>query len=508
MSVPSITIKKADFQTGTVAPSPVGVLAIIAPAGAGAFNTPISYASDAQAMADFSPGPLVEDASYVLNNGGGSPVVLCRPTTATAAAYGTIDVSKLTGSLVPTAGSGVPNDRYDVIITFPIAGTAGGAGLTWTYSLDGGNSTSGPQVLPTGAGPILIAVPNFPAGGSPGVSFSLTAGTVNAGDYFRVITSPAKMTDTDLATSLEAMRTTTLPWEGVLIEEEAGTATTGLVDTWLSGIEKVGKFRFALLNTRFKNQLHLGSGTAETETAYATAMTTLASASTPTIRLCLGTDGALVPSTLTGLLQARYTSLFLAGRAMAIQTGVDPAFIDLGPLPGARIVDNNNGPLFHNEELSPNLDQLLLTALRSVANDSKGAFINNANVFSTVGSDYVYLQHIRVMNRACEIAFAILQRQLGRGIGKKRPDPVTGGIYIKESDALVIEGLVNAQVKSQLQGQVEDVQFQLARNDDLSSNAGATLNGTLEVEALAYVKAIKVVAAFVKAISVSSALAA
>jgi hypothetical protein len=505
--LPAVSVTKSDFATGVVAPSDVGILAIIAPAGAASTapaNAPTMYTVDGQALSDFTPSPLVEDLSYVLNNGGGQPVIACRATAATAAVYGTIDVSKMAGLTVVTAGSAVPNDYYDVIIGFPLSGVVGAAGLQWTYSLDGGNSTSGPQALPTGAGPIVITIPNFPAGGSPGVSFSLTAATIVAGDLFRCLVAPAKMTDADLATSLEAMRVTTLPFEGVLIEEDAGPATIGIVDTWLSALEKVGKFKYGLLNTRFKNQLHLGSGAAETETAFATAMTTAVAAMTPTIRCCLGTDGGKVSSTLTGLSQPRHAALDLAARATAIATGVDPAYVDLGPLPGVGIVDNSGNPLFHNEELYPGLDSLLLTSLRTFANQN-GVYITNANVFSTVGSDYVFLQHIRTMNQGCELAFAILQKQLGRGVGKKPRDPITGKITILESDALVIEGLVNRNVENALAGQVVAVAFTLSRTDDLSSNAGATVNGYLYVEALAYIKNIKVIAAFQKQIAVALA---
>ena len=502
--VPSVSITKADFQTGVVPPSDVGILAVIAPAGAGPQNAPTMYTVDSQALTDFgAPGPLVEDVSYILNNGGGQPVIACRATAATAATYSAVDATKITGAMVPSAGAAVPLDYYDVIITFPITGVVGAAGLTWTYSLDGGNSTSGPQALPTGAGPIVIVVPAFTAGGSPGVSFSLTAASVNAGDFFRAFTTPAKMTDVDVVASLEAMRVTSLPWEGMILEEDAGTGTTGLVDTWLAGLEKVGKFKYAILNTRFKSQLHLGSGTAESETSYATAMTTLTSGQTPSIRLVEGTDGGLISSTLTGLRQPRHTSLFLAARATAIQTGIDPAYVALGPLPGVGIADGNNNPLFHNEELYPGLDTLQLSSLRTFANQG-GVYINNALVFSTLGSDYVFLQHIRTMNQGCELAFAILQKQLSRGVGKKPRDPVTGKITILESDARAIEGLVNQAVQNQLQGQVQAAAFTLSRTDDLSSNAGATINGFLFIEALAYIKNFKVIAAFTKQITVGS----
>jgi hypothetical protein len=501
MGTPSVSITKQDFQTGVVAPSPVGVLAIIAPATAGPTNVPSGYTSDRQAWADFGPGLLVEDASYTMAEAG-NPVLLCRATAATAAAYGTIDVSKMTGTSVPTAGAAVPADRYDAIITFLTTTTIGGAAGQWTYSLDGGLTVSTVQVLPATV-PAVLVIPNFSAGGSPGVSFSMAAGAVNAGDFFRCLTTPAQMTDADLAASLEAMRTTTVPWEALLLEEDSGTGTPGLVDSWLAGLEKVGKFRMAFLNTRFKNQPHVGSGVAETEAAFQTAMATLTGQQTPSIRLSQGTDGGVVTSTLTGLTQPRKAVLVEAARAMGIPIGTEPAYVALGALPDLHIVDSNGGPLFHNEELFPNLDSLQLATLRTVQGQN-GVYVTNGRIFSLTNSDYQLVPHVRTMNRACEIAFQILTTQLSRGIGKKPKDPVTGAVYILESDALTIEGLVNEAVAPPLKGQVVAVKFTLSRTDDLSSNQGATLNGAVQLVPLAYIKNFKVTASFAKSISVAA----
>ena len=91
-----------------------------------------------------------------------------------------------------------------------------------------------------------------------------------------------------------------------------------------------------------------------------------------------------------------------------------------------------------------------------------------------------------------------------RGVGKKPKDPVTGQVYILESDAQTIEGLVNAAVGPALKNEVVAVQFTLARNDDLSSNQGATLNGTIKIVALAYIKNFKVTASFTRSLAVAA----
>jgi hypothetical protein len=493
MSVPNVAIEKIDFQTGSVAPSPVGVLAIIAPALDGPENTPTSYTRDDLASDDFGPSPLVEDGSYALAISQ-NPVVLVRPNASQPAAYSAIDTSGMVGTTTPTAGTTPPADRYSVTVTFLDSGTVGASGLRWTIDLGGGPSA--PMLMPVGSAPITLTAPDFPGGGSPGVSVVLSAGTVGAGGFLTFETTPPATVDADLAASLEALRVSTLDWEALLIEQDIGTGTVAMVDTWLSSLESVGKFKMAFLNTRLK-------AASESESAFATAMQTLVSGSTPTIRASVGTDGGDVTSTLTGVTAARPTSLIEAARCMAIPLGVEPAYVNLGPLGGVSIVDLSGQPSFHNEQNYPNLDQLLLTTLRSVPGKT-GAFITNGRIFSTVGSDYVLVPHVRTMNRACELAYAILTGQLSRGVGKKPKDPKTGKVFILESDALAIEGLVNETIRPALAGQVQDVSFALSRDDDIGANSGAILTGAIAIVSLAYVKGFRVLAGFSRSIAVAA----
>lgn len=488
--VPSVSITKQDGQTGVVGPSAVGILAIIAAAAAGAFNTPAQYTSDRAVCTDYGAGPLTEECSYTLG-ASGQPVIPIRGTTTTAATYGAITFTG-TGTSVVTAGTTHPADNYAVTVTIVAGGTIGVTGITYTYSLDGVN-TSAVQSLGTAN---TLTIPDLLSGASPGVSFALAAGTLVAGDTWTCATTAAQMSNTDLSASLEALRVSTQPWEGALIDAPISAGTVALVDQWLAALESVGKFRFAVMNTPMK-------GTTS-ETAYTTAMTTLVAGQTKSIRMVLAADGGDVTSTLTGLTLPRVAALGIAADAMAIPIGQNPAWVDAGPIPGFGICDAKGNPKYHNEEPYPNLSALQLATLRTVGADTGATYICNALVFSTVGSDYVLLPHIRTMNRACEVAFAILQKQLGRGVGKKPKDKNTGAVYIAESDAASIEGLVNGALQLPMKGQVQAFKFSLSRTDDLSSNAGAVLTGTMQIEALAYIAGFKVIASFAKDISVAA----
>src|SRR5262249_19548899 len=154
---------------------------------------------------------------------------------------------------------------------------------------------------------------------------------------------------------------------------------------------------------------------------------------------------------------------FLAARLMKIAFGRDAAYVADGPVPGAQLSDSRGNPNHHDENFYPGLDALRLVTLRTF-DRKQGVYITNANVISSAGSVFVYAQHFRVMNRACEIAFDVLSEQLSRGIHKNpKPGPL-GQIYIAEEDAQAIESLVTASLQ-ELIGQVTDLKFKLSRTD-------------------------------------------
>ncbi len=493
--LPSVTITKSDGNTGVVRPATSGVLAIIAPAQKGPVNTPSSFARIIDAYATYGLGSLVEYGGYFMRNAG-KPVVLINPTTTTVAGIGTLVPVFATGSVTASVvASGYPLDEYNIVVNVVNGGTVGTTGLTYTYSLDGGVTTSALNSLGT-ATTITPTLPNS-GGASSGVTFTL-GGTLATGSSWTVPTTRAAMSNADLTASLEALRVSRLPWDAVLVDGSASATTVSTVDTWLAGLESVGIFKMAYLNTRHKTS---PMPTGESEAAYATALGTLISGSSST-RVNVSADGGSGPSALTGLVTARPTSLAVATRKMSFPVGVDPAFVANGPIPGYQIADSNGNPLWHDEAIYPGLDALRLTTLRTIAGQ-QGVYITNANLLSASGSDYVYDQHAAVMNAACTIAYGLLTNQLSRGVGKAAPDATTGKIYILEKDAQAIEAVVSAAINQALKGQVNSASFQLSRTDDLSANSGATVNGEVQIQALAYVKNFAITAKFVKAISVT-----
>lgn len=479
MSVPRVTTNKSDGNTGVVRPSPDGICVVIAPCEKGTKNQPSSHTSDRRVLAEFGDGALLRWAALVMAIGG-KPVVCIRADASTPAAYGDVALEN-EGTSVITADSTLPLDDYEVVIEFLTGGTVGTAGITYRVSLDGGFTWGGTMALGTAN---TLSIPNT------GVGFDLAAGTVTTGQTLTCTTTGPRMTNADLLAALEALRTSALRWEAVLVHGEADATSTGSITTWITGQNAKGRFKTWLQNLRMMNA-------GETEAAYLAAMTT-AMASMSSIDGVVGYDGTRVPCPVRGHVFKVPSAVVVAGRGMAIDIAEEPAYIARGPIPGATIIDDRGNPRDHNEEFFPGGDDLRATTLRSVEGEN-GVFITNTRLISPSGSDYVYWPHARVMNAGCETLHQILQKQLSKGIRKDED----AHILPEEADA--IEGVAQDAVEQRLKNRASGVKVTLARDDDLSSNAGATLSAELAVSAIVYIKGFAVTAKFVRRITASAA---
>src|SRR5450432_115338 len=169
--IPTVSIKKADGQTGVVKPSSDGILAIVAPSERGPFNKPATYTRPELAEGDFGAGALVEAGAYVMD-AAERQVVLLRGNPSVAAACGTFQYAGA-GTAPITAGKTNPLDDFDVLVTFTSDGTVGTAGITYIWSLDGGLTPSPATALGVAT---TLTIPNS------GVSLAIGAGTILNGE--------------------------------------------------------------------------------------------------------------------------------------------------------------------------------------------------------------------------------------------------------------------------------------------------------------------------------------
>lgn len=484
--LPSVEITKVDGGTGTVRPSAVGVLALIAAASSGALNSAGSFARRDLIYAEHGHGHLLEFSAYVLPVSK-KPLVVVRGDPATAGAYGSFTTTG-GGTSVASAGVTEPVDDFDVQVEFILGATIGVAGATYRYSLNGGETNS--KVLALGTAN-TITIPDT------GVTIAFAAGTVLAAETVAFQTTAPKLTNADLPDSLEALRVTSSPWDALLIDMEADDDTVGLCDLWLKELNRSGKFKTAVLTARPR-------GAAETETEYKDALDAIFTAAASTDVLVCADRGDL-PSVVRGISMPRASGLGVAARGMSLRYGVDPAFVDLGPIPGFRITDERNNPKYHDEAKYPGLDDLRLTTFRTIEG-FEGVYITNANLLSAHGSDFVYWQHARCINRGAELAYQVLTRKLSKGVRKEPKAGPNGERYIAEAEAQQLEELVNAEILRELvtPGEVDDMRCIVSRTDDIRSNAGARVRVSVQSVSLGYVKTFDVGIGFVTAIEAPS----
>lgn len=480
--IPNTTVSKVDGATGVVQPGSRGIIAIIAPCEKGP-TTPAAHTKVRNVLTSYGYGVLSDFAAAILPSG--NPVVCLRATASTAATAAAVTHTGAGTSVATVSTPSAILDDFKVKITFKAGGTIGVAGITYTYSLDGGVTESAVQALGTATS---IAIPNS------GVTIALAAGTILANQTEETTTTGPRLTTGDITTALEALRTSALPWEFVLVAGHDATSTTvSTIDSWLQAREAEGRYRGFLVNGAMK-----GSAS---EATYLTSLTT-AWSGVASIRGCVGADGGDLASVLPGrgITQVRPTSLALAARVAKVSYGTDPSYVGDGPVNGFDLPDSAGNPKNHDENFFPGPDALRLVTLRTFDRKA-GTFITNANVISSSGSDYVWVQHIRTMNRACEIAFDVLRDILSKGVNKSPKVGPNGEVYIDPADAQKIDDLVNAAL-NELRSEVSDLRFVLSRTDDIGANGPITLNADLQVVAKAYVKGFNVAASFARSISV------
>ena len=488
MGLPAVSVKKSLVGGSPALQSTQGVLAIIASSQTGSLLPPTMLTNQGLATSTFG-GMLAECAVYDINVSGQPVVALASAASVAGSYYAGTFVKNVTGACVVTTGATAPYLHYDVQVVIVNGGTVGVTGITYTWTVDGGDTVNGPVALGTNT---TLTLPNT------GVSFALTSATLNAGDNWSIYTERPLLNNADVATALATLGMTKLPWEGVLIDCAYGTGTVALVDTWLAGREANGQFNFALLNTRF---LLEPTPTAEAPSVYATSITNQSNVDTSN-RLCLCADGGHLTSLITGFTTKFPTSLALGAVAMSVtpNIGIDPAYVGIGPVPGFQISSAGN-PNDWDEFLYQSLDSQRLTTLRTFATGGPtGCFITDANVLISSGSNIYWLQLLRVLNKACSIAWQILNTQLSRGVATVY-NATTGAINIAPKAAQSIEALVGGPLTSGLSGQVTAVGFSINRDDDLTTPK-APVNCEVAVAPLIYLKNIVVTAALVKTIAV------
>src|SRR5579871_3688931 len=384
-----------------------------------------------------------------------------------------------TGTSVVSVGSAAAiADDYQVLVNVVTGGTLGVAGIILQVSLDGG-ALFGPQIQ---LGTAMTLTPTVPVTGvSTGVVLNFGTGTFVTGDQFAVNVTGPRMNSSDLTSALAALKATKLQWDCLLVHGETTSALVGVVDAWITGLGAIGLFPFAFMNTRHKYLPNTQSYQVESDASFQTAMSSLLS-STSTINVAVGTDAADMVSPISGVTKPQPISLYLATRAESTPIGQDAAYVGAGPLGLCSINFPNGNSKWHDEQVQAGLDSttIRLVTLRTFPRRS-GVYICNPYVLSGNGSPYVYVQHARTMNAACQAAYDEMTGLLSAGYERST---TTGKITKRQ--ALDWQSRGQQVINQAVAGQVSGTEFIVSQNDINLGNGPATITCTLENEALGY----------------------
>lgn len=432
MSLPGASLSILDGALGAGG-QPINAVAIIGSSTSGTANVPLVTQDATLAASTFGGGQLVDAASLLI--GAGVAVVLCKATTGTPGAAGSVTATRVGTSdgTIVVSGS-TPNDSYEVVAEI-IASTdsvVDGDGV-FRYSLDGGDTWSENIAIPAGTSPQSYTVPDT------GVVLAFTdgAGTELAfedGDTFAFSTTAPAYTVSAMGDAFDAVVANPQRWRFVwCLGEPANAAATATLAVALEA--KLAAVVTSSSQRRYARGL-IGAAMTATDAELVTA---LADVSAPRVNVAHSPSNWL-SDTRAGYLK-RQASWPVALRWATEVPSRDLGRVKSGPLPRiAKRADGSSG-LYRDENLTPGLTDQRVTTLRTIPG-KPGYYITEGRLLAPVGSDFIYTQRGTVMDIACETIYPALAEYINDDL-RKEPDGT-----LDPRDAIEIE--------TDLQSKLED----------------------------------------------------
>jgi len=477
--VPEVIINEVDGALNFVPPSQGDIGAIIGPASGGDSNRPLAFVKIADVVGAFESGPLVELASMIIANTG-KPVV-CVKTDAESPCE--MPPPTLTGTLLsggavvewsPVASA---DDSYGVYIVFQTGGTFGSAGITFQWSLNGGRTLSAVTYMD----PSMIGKPptiTLPEGGRLQLVFS-TGSEVAVGDTIQVSVTAAVDSTTVLVSAFKALGKTSLDWSTAILATEADPNVFQMAHEWIDGMRKKHYYRKFLVNARDVNTV-----ASETVDEWAAAIKGEFEGKTSVYgSVCAGFCTARSAVSREQLRVPVAWPVAVRSLQLTNPRRVDMAQVSLGRLAGeVSVVDTNGNTIEYCEDVHEcglSDGDARFIVLRMFPGRA-GAYITRPWLKSPDDSDYSWWQYRALMNAIANV--------IDRTLTDHLRSPITPGPngYILESDAVVIETLVNRAVSELVdrEGDVAAHVFTLSRFDKILETG--KLTGQERVRPLAY----------------------
>jgi hypothetical protein len=409
--------------------------------------------------------PVAELSSYI-SKYAGQCYALDLPATRT-------HVSTATMTKTGTGVSAITIDGYatmDYDIEIYI-----GDGYTFTFSLDGGLTTSKSRRITTGGTYVL-----------PGTGLTITFGTstgyVSGDVYTKACTGP-KMSSSDLAAAFVTIKAYAQEFFAVIVYDGLNTAAASkLIATALGAeLESCRSIDYFLSGAQGYGEL---STTADTRTSMETVVDNRN-------QLCPAVCvpySALAREGYSGLTQSLVYPY--SSRLARCLISEDPGQVDRGAIDGVISVAND-------ESVNATFDAWQGITARKFRGKT-GNFITNSWMKGDAGEDVQYIQHRRVMDVACSTVYTTCSNWI------KRPTRTNKDGTIFETDAQIYEGLVNSAIENQLlnvknsagtKGHISGYKYVIDRTVNLLQTS--KIVATLSIQPLGYPNFIDTTISFV-----------
>ena len=478
MTNPQVRFTEQDGALGVISNPGARPAAVFGPSSTGVAASPQSFGTSKALISYAGKGPAVELAARMIDVYG-LPVVFCRTAAATNTGdYGTVALTG-TGTSVPSSdGTVEPYDDYDVSIVVVAGGTVGTTGITYQWSLDGGNTYSATTALGT-ANSITISDGN--------VKINLAAGTLVAGDEITCTTQAPIPTTTEAGAALDALSASSKDWAIACAAFDVDASMFSAIETKITGMATIGREVAWIGGFR-----RLESG--ESEATYATAFgSAFSSLSSTRGSMCYA--DAITVSAVSSRLYRRSTVFAFAPLQCSLSEERNAAEVNLGALPGIGLYDTNGNALAHDERVVPNGDSLravTLTTFPPNPSSPKGIYVTRPRTMASPGSDFELLPYRLVMNLAKDALRAHYTRRLNSTLFVNAS---TG--YIRETDAIAWEKGGSSALNSVLGGtrpKASGWSVSVARNDNILSTK--TVNVTARIQPVGYAEYIEITIGF------------
>lgn len=392
MALPGITNTILDGGLGVTSPASSRPH-VIGACDTGPLNTPTLISNQRQLKETFGThGPLVDCVGYILDNAGG-PVVVTRTADSVAATYDggtTSEVAASSGGGTDNAinvivATSAPKLDADVVVEIQTGGAR--SAMTFTYSLDGGETQS-----------VEIAGATTVALGDTGITLEFDAGTVNpytAGTTYSFEARAAMYDSTDLGTAFDAIELSNLTFDFLVFAGRAATASAAAtlfstIATQMTAFQNADRYYRAIMSA--------GEDTA------ANALSAFSALVSNRIAVVHGQFRSApvfgVPGRAIPFLPGSYAAAMrAAGNVMSTDLAQTFGADSVGALPGATEIDHNE----YTENAG--LDDAKIGTLRTYAN-LVGFYLTNVWLKSAAGSDFEFWQHGRMMDEACKVVSA------------------------------------------------------------------------------------------------------